>query len=345
MSGDVIADGNANETVRRAGDRGLGVVELDEDGSILGANEHAVELLDGGARRIDQTTIFELAELPERALEPGDCFEHARGDGPPLLFALERIEPGRRLVCVIRRSPHDRARASAEDDVRDQMRTLISGFAHEVRNPLAGILSITESLIQSSKSTEAVREMLSPVPELIDRIETVISESVSYSRPEEPTPSRIDLEGVLTKILVHCPAPKDVEVRVEVDARAPMVFADPWQVRKLLRTLLENAYQSGASQVDVRLRAYPCQGRRLGVRVSVHDDGEGVSPDIREDIFRPFFTTRARHTGLGLAAARDLARLNGGDLWLDEDEDHTCFRAALPIDSEVERLEEAHDDG
>jgi signal transduction histidine kinase len=235
---------------------------------------------------------------------------------------------------------------AAHVEAREEARMLISGFAHEVRNPIAAILSMTEALLQSSRCPEFVEEMVRPVPKLVRRIESVISDSVNYSRPDEPVPARVDAERVVADVLASHPPSDDVQVHVDGAARAPIVRSDPWHTRRIVRALLDNAYQAGAEHIHVVIDAYPNRGTRLGVSIKVLDDGSGVDDDVREQIFRPFFTTRAQQTGLGLASARSLAQLNHGRLAFNgTEDDKTCFELLLPEGRNANLAEVAEDVG
>lgn len=325
-----------------------GVLLLSETGEITGIDPVACEILDRPADALVGSYVHDLLDTPRVPLEElqkrmreeptaSDC----RGCE---LTLCRTIDEGKWYGLV-----HDLRGVSrmlymgARKEARKEASALISGFAHEVRNPIAAILSMTEALLHSSKCSDFVREMVEPVPGLIRRIEGVISDSVSYSRPDEATPSRLDAERIIAGVLKNHPPPEKVQVRVDANARTPMILGDPWHTRRILRALLENAYESGASGIEIGIDAFPESGARKGVSITVTDDGSGVDEQVREKIFRPFFTTRAQHTGLGLAMARNLARLNRGGLRLREaDDGRTCFELLLPenVNSNLDEVDQ-----
>jgi len=106
-------------------------------------------------------------------------------------------------------------------------------------------------------------------------------------------------------------------VSVSVDAPAALlVRADAGQIRRALLNLARNAVAAARRPGAVVLRAAPAAND--GVRLEVRDDGGGVPPDLRDKIFTPFFTTRERGTGLGLAFVREIVRDHGGDVVVED---------------------------
>ncbi len=202
--------------------------------------------------------------------------------------------------------------------LKTTVESVISGFAHEVRNPIAAILSITEAVLGQIEPGGAPAAMLGRIPLLVTRVDKLIKQSLSYSRPKLPQrlpePVRplmgwaIELSQVKQSTL---------EIGVEVDDELGAVLVDAEQIEQVLANLLCNARDAARSRIRLSARRYRGYKRReSAVLIEVSDDGPGVDAQHRGQIFEPFFTTKAHGTGLGLAIARDLARLNGGDLEL-----------------------------
>jgi len=160
--------------------------------------------------------------------------------------------------------------------------------------------------------------MLGRIPLLVTRVDKLIKQSLSYSRPKlpqrlaEPVRSLVNWAVELSQV-----KQSPLELGVEVDDELGVVLVDAEQIEQVLANLLCNARDAARSRI--RLSARRCRGwrrRASTVVIEVSDDGPGVDAQHRGQIFEPFFTTKAHGTGLGLAIARDLARLNGGDLEL-----------------------------
>ncbi len=202
------------------------------------------------------------------------------------------------------------SQALARVQLRNTIESIIAGFAHEVRNPLAAILSLTEAALQQDPSPDTV---LVRIPGLVGRVESLIRQSLAYSRPKSPNralhhPSFL-LEHAASLLRRRESA---AALTFEECDDIPPVMVDLPQVEQILVNLLENALDAARSQVEVRVRG----GKTSvpSVCIEVHDDGPGIAADVAPRIFDPFFTTKAHGTGLGLAIARDLTRINGGEL-------------------------------
>lgn len=200
--------------------------------------------------------------------------------------------------------------------VRSTIESVVSGFAHEVRNPIAAILSLTEAAI-TQLGAGAPTAMLERIPGLVTRVDKLIKQSLRYSRPRppnrspEPLPLLVDWAVELARMKTS-----SLTLSVDVGEHLGDVLVDAEQVEQVLVNLLCNARDAARSRVVLTARLTGNPEGKAGVVIEVSDDGGGVEEGLRARIFEPFFTTKAHGTGLGLAIARDLARLNGGDLVL-----------------------------
>ncbi|MEZ4406989.1 MAG: ATP-binding protein [Polyangiales bacterium] len=237
------------------------------------------------------------------------------------------VEP---MVAILIASADDRdedREASAAARLRNTVESVIAGFAHEVRNPIAAILSITEAALADLPPTGLASSMLVRVPALVNRVDKLIKESLRYSRPRPPKryPQRLrQLIEWSVELAQMRKGPAQLEVHIEEGVGPVLVDAE--QIEQILVNLLCNARHAARTSVRLTARREPrgptFGGRGSRVRLEVADDGPGVPSEHYARIFEPFFTTKANGTGLGLAIARDLARLNGGDLELHSTSHH-----------------------
>ena len=260
-------------------------------------------------------------------------------EGPPsqqLLVTLTRFEGPPARVAVLMVMAED-WRSEGEQRAARQFRTtleaVIGGFAHEVRNPLAAILSLTEAaqLVLSEGGKEA-DELLGRVPPLVARVDKLIKQSLSYSRPRIPQRVRRSLRALAEwSIELSRLSSGDVQLEVAVDERLGPVLVDADQIEQVLVHMLHNARD--AARRTVRLSSRPDEtSPKRSVWLDVSDDGEGIEEGMFRRVFEPFFTTKDTGTGLGLAIARHLARLNGGDLILRASSPAgTCFSLLLEV--------------
>jgi two-component system sensor histidine kinase PilS (NtrC family) len=300
-------------------------------------------------------------------VEPGDCLGRSLIDVIPearLLWMLQEAQklegeqqtwevalekPRRRLTVAMSMAPSMGVEPlvsvllalvrEAENDVeanfhlRATIDAIMSGFAHEVRNPMAAILSITEAALYRLAEGEPSARMLGRIPGLVNRVDKLIKQSLRYSRPrppqraaERPGPM-IDWATEMAQM-----TQSRVDFHLDLESSLAPVWVDAEQIEQVLVNLLCNAQDAARSRVTLAARRVRDARRRGGsaLMIEVSDDGRGIAEEDRSRIFEPFFTTKAHGTGLGLAIARDLARLNGGDLELTStSEEGTTFRLVL----------------
>lgn len=201
-----------------------------------------------------------------------------------------------------------------EVEKRAMLGDVVTGIAHEVRNPLATIKASMQALMMSERDAER-REMLGLIGEEIERINGVIETLLGYARPRSPEQADVPVRELLRRIeALTRPMADEANVRIAVSGdRELALHVDAGQVQQILMNLVMNAIQAMPRGGSVSLRAYR-EGSR-GV-ITVTDTGDGIAPELIDKVTEPFFTTRSEGTGLGLAVSRQLAELNGGSLAL-----------------------------
>ncbi len=193
---------------------------------------------------------------------------------------------------------------------------LAAGIAHEIRNPLASISGSVELLRSTPQATDDDRTLMTIVHREISRLNVLIGDLLDYANPRAPQPVDLDLAVVIEETLQVMRADQafgDVEVTSEL-ARPLDVHADPAKLRQVLWNLLRNAAESGGKHVRVT-------GARdaSGVTVTIADDGPGIAPDHLARIFDPFYTTKDKGTGLGLATCHAIIAEHGGRIEVESE--------------------------
>ena len=183
---------------------------------------------------------------------------------------------------------------------------LSAGIAHEFRNALGTILGYAKML--EKRDDPRVHGPAREILREVDAVRAQIDEFLLFARPPEPQPSDVPLEALIRA----CASTPPRGISVEVAGEFGTVNADEGLLKRVFVNLLQNAADIGAEAgrpLSVRIT-----GRRVAtsIQVEVEDDGPGIPPERRTQIFVPFFTTRARGTGLGLALVqRTLVDLGG----------------------------------
>jgi signal transduction histidine kinase len=204
---------------------------------------------------------------------------------------------------------------------------------HDLRNMLSTARLLSDRLARSDD--ERTRALSPTILNTIDRCARLASDAIQYVR-DRPTPrlapidlaDLVDEVGVALQELGEDSDPNIVRNWVNTVPPEQRVKADRDLLYRVLMNLGRNAFEAGASTVTVRSRP---SGPRL--LIDVCDNGPGVPPEIVDGVFRPFVTGgRAGGAGLGLAIARDLVQVHGGDIAITETSTNgTTFQFTLPL--------------
>jgi len=244
-----------------------------------------------------------------------------RRDGstfPMHLSVGEMIVGGERKFTGI---IHDlAARVRMEEQLREKtalarLGEMAAVIAHEVKNPLAGVRGAIQviggRLPPGSKDGLIIKEIVTR----LDALNDLMKDLLLFARPPRPRPVVVEL-GVLmaatAEFLRDDPAIKNVEVKV--DGSVPPIVADAELLKIVFVNLLVNSAHAmqgrGTIRVSLASIGDTCQ-------IAIGDDGPGIPIEIREKIFAPFFTTKARGTGLGLVTAKRLVEAHRGSIIVD----------------------------
>jgi signal transduction histidine kinase len=190
--------------------------------------------------------------------------------------------------------------------------------AHELKNPLAGLRlyahHLEQRLERAGESDTA--ELARKISTTVDHLAAVVAEITAFGRPPElhraPTTLAPLLDECIALARARCPDER-IEVTRAYDARCPQINVDPRELRKAFLNLLLNGLEalSGRGRLDVSL-TYTAENQT--VTVGIDDTGPGMPEEVLARAFDLFFTTKPEGTGLGMAIARSVIDLHGGEL-------------------------------
>jgi signal transduction histidine kinase len=199
------------------------------------------------------------------------------------------------------------------------MGQLVSEIAHQLNNPLVGVVNLTQLAERESSDPARVRELLKEIRKAGQSCADFVQRMLAISRVGKSQPERMDLCEVARETIRFFVQSLGGHPPVEFEsaiARAD-VHADPVLVRNALFNLIHNAAQADPAG-KVRVQIVPRErGGVAGWGVAVSDSGPGIAADVKERVFEPFFTTRQGGTGLGLAVAQHIAIQHGGRIEAD----------------------------
>lgn len=198
--------------------------------------------------------------------------------------------------------------------------TMAAGLAHEIRNPLAGIRGAAQYLQGGIREADDA-EMVKVIIDEVDRLSSVVSQFLDYSRPLTVDRTKVAAESLVTQVLALLRA-QGTSTNLVADHApdVPEIDVDPGKITQVLLNLAQNAITAAGPTGQVtfatrlsRLRD-PKARQAVAVEFAVGDNGGGISPSDLDKLFVPFYTTRHEGTGLGLAISRRIALAHGGEL-------------------------------
>jgi signal transduction histidine kinase len=204
-------------------------------------------------------------------------------------------------------------KAAMQTEKQASLDELSSTIAHEIRNPIAAAKSLVQQMGEDPMSVENVAYANVALEEL-DRVERSISHLLKYAKEEDYTFAPVNLASVvdsaLTAMRAKLEAAKVAVVRNYITG--PTVVADGEKLRQVFANVLDNAIDALASVAEGRRVDLFIEngGRRATVRV--RDNGCGIPPDKVERVFNPFFTTKEKGTGLGMAISKKIVEAHEG---------------------------------
>jgi signal transduction histidine kinase len=204
------------------------------------------------------------------------------------------------------------ARGLLEARLRHQesLATAAAGLAHETRNPLNIIRLRAQSLAEITTGEAA--EIAAGIVEECDRLTTRINQFLAYARPAQQQVERIDCRASLQELqtlLEPDLTARNVRLKWEVAPQVRYLYADPELLRQAVFNLLTNAIAFSPEGETVEVVILPAEGNCW--RIEVADRGPGVPESERENLFKPYFSTRAGGTGLGLAIVSRICEVCG----------------------------------
>jgi PAS domain S-box-containing protein len=226
-------------------------------------------------------------------------------------------------LCIVRDVTQER-RFAEELRQREKLAAvgqLVSGVAHELNNPLAGISAFAQLLEGAGPLTAEQRDAVDTIQLEAKRAAKIVSSLLLFSRQRQPERTSVDLNRVLTDTLAlrrFVLSTEQIEVVTDFETDLPPTSGDPFQLQQVVLNLLINAEHALTGRKGKRKLSL--RTRRSGDRVvaSVSDNGPGIPEEMGRRIFEPFFTTKpvGEGSGLGLAISHGIIRQHGGHLRL-----------------------------
>ncbi len=213
---------------------------------------------------------------------------------------------------------------------------MAAGVAHEINNPLSGILIYTELLKETLRDRPEVLKDLQEIVDQTLRCKTIASELLEFSRKSAGKIASFSLDDLISKclaLLINKANFQNIVVTTQIDVNMPNLTGDMSQLQQVFTNLFINAADAMEGKGKLHIRATFDQGRSLFV-IKVADTGPGIPQECRDKIFDIFFTTKpaGKGTGLGLSVSQNILKIHGGHITFDcPPEGGTVFAVELPL--------------
>jgi two-component system nitrogen regulation sensor histidine kinase GlnL len=326
------------------------VIVLSRSGEPIAVNPAAETLL--GMSQIARARIARLmtlngwlAQMVEACLKTGQSLDNpeialvlekrrvkVRAEVTPLLGPVGEAEGA---IVLLQDVSHQRGLEPADrEHQRDHqmVRLSPSGLAHEVKNPLTGIKGATELLAAMFQSDERARQYCALILQGVNRIASLVEQVLAVSGPGRLKRAPLNIHQVLHEALrmagLFEPMAQGVAVEQLFDPSLPELSGDAAALERAFLNLLRNAIEAvrespAPAGPKIRIRTamesqfrLSAKGkRRQFIRVEISDNGIGMASEDIDQLFAPFFTTKANGTGLGLVLSQRTIALHGGKLW------------------------------
>jgi PAS domain S-box-containing protein len=208
---------------------------------------------------------------------------------------------------------------------------------HDIRNPLQALTSETYllktdlSTLPKNETTGDMKECLSSIEQNIGYINRIIADLQDYSRQLKPDYRTVSLSDLLAEMFETITVPTNIQLSFDIkDAQS--IKVDPTFLRRTLTNLINNAIQAMPDGGELKIYAHPHNHNLI---ITVADTGVGVPDEVKDKLFKPMFTTKAKGQGLGLAVVKRLVEVQGGTIRFESKVGvGTKFFVTLPLNSD-----------
>jgi signal transduction histidine kinase len=325
---------------------GAGLVRIDTDAVAWPMNE-------AGARLLEAIGGTSGGPSPAALLEP--LAEASRTNLPQIHETLTPAPESRHITVSVVNAGGSGI-ASLRDNTEERLLQerllqsekmasvgqLVSGVAHELNNPLTGVMGFAQLLL-SRDLDDTARTQVQTIYAEAERAAKIVQNLLSFARRRRPTKEMADVNGLLQRVLElrsYDLTVRNISLDMTLDARMASAWVDPDQIQQVFFNVIKNAEQSMAEEKQGGRLTVVTRGSTDNVRISIADDGPGIPPDIQRRVFDPFFTTKdaGEGTGLGLTICYSIIDEHGGRIWTENQPGGgAVFHIELPVGAGEEK--------
>ncbi len=253
-------------------------------------------------------------------------------------FAWEKIEMGEERNVLTEQLIRSEKLAAVGE--------LVSGVAHEINNPLTGLLGISQLILmeQKGRMDKRTEDDINTIYQSGRRIEKIVLNLLRFARKEKVEKGPLKINEVLENVLnikSYEMKVKNIEVEKQFRSGMPFVLGDMSQLEQVFMNIINNAeyvmLENGKGG-KLTVRTYLGEGEKKEVIVEIEDTGPGIPTKILPNIFDPFFTTKpvGKGTGLGLPVSYGIIKEHGGEIYVaNRERGGAVFTVKLPVGGDI----------
>lgn len=306
-----------------------GVVTLNSKGFVIQSNQFALKIL--GLEIFTHTSQLQKVSLQLRQaveeIQSGDTkrvtYTNERGTVQLLIKATSIIVNGEKISLLVF---NDIEKEMDEKEIDSWIR-LIRVLAHEIMNSIAPITSLSDTLLSLHKedapdiNTKQIKQNtingLQVISETGKGLISFVESYRKFTRIPKPEREQVDMNEFIHRMVILCSMEPNFEhISIQTDIRPEnlKISVDPNLLGQVALNIMKNAIQAMKGRKDSILRVTVEQNAPNRTQIKITDNGTGIAPEILNEIFVPFFTTKSEGTGIGLSIARQIMRAHGGNI-------------------------------
>jgi PAS domain S-box-containing protein len=293
--------------------------------------------------------------LMQTALKSGEIQQHdfETPDGryfEQTYTPIKDVDEVPKVVALLRDVTHKKESLAAimRAEQLAALGELAAGVAHEINNPINGIINYAQIAVNKSEGREIVGDVCGRIIKEGNRIASIVAGLLSFAQSKQKEKTRFKIESVLSDALSLTSVQlrkNHVLLKTEVASGLPEILGHPNEIEQVFVNIISNAihalkqkYPEPDADKQLRVTAERVDaGGRPGARIAIRDTGDGIPADLIDKVRNPFFSTKTdgKRTGLGLSISHGIVKDHDGQLIIDSVEgEFTCVTVDLPAEPE-----------
>jgi PAS domain S-box-containing protein len=243
-------------------------------------------------------------------------------------------------ITASKQAEEERARLEEKAQLNSRLAAvgeMAAGIAHEINNPLTGVIGFSKLLLERDNIPEHLREELGIIADGSQRVADIVKRLLTFARQTKPMRTAASINELIDntlKLRAYVLRTANIEVSMRLDPELPWSVVDPGQLQQVFMNLIVNAEQAMKEAHGKGFLVITTEKKGSNIRISFQDDGPGIGKDNMKRLFEPFFTTKevGQGTGLGLSLSRSIVLEHGGGITVESEPGHgAIFTVELPI--------------